>query len=53
MTLFRSAALLILMAVPASAGGPFLDLPNLTWPEQGGAETGTTTSTMQGATTAN
>ncbi len=49
MTVFRSAALLILMAVPASAGGPFLDMPNLTWPDGAAVQTGTTLSTMQGA----
>jgi hypothetical protein len=44
MTLARSLVLLLAMSVPASAGGVYLDLPNLTWP----TTTVTTQSTMQG-----
>jgi len=43
MTMLRSLAVLVAMALPASAGGMFLDLPNLTWP----TPTATTQSTMQ------
>lgn len=43
MTILRSAALLIAMTLPASAGGLILDLPNLVWPTQ----SQTTQSTMQ------
>lgn len=44
MTLVRSFVLFLATAIPAAAGGLFLDLPNLSWP----TATTTTQSTMQG-----